>query len=166
MRKALIILGDLDDRDIGWLARSGVVRQLVAGERLIDAGRAIDHLYFITEGKLRVTTPGGQPLATLETGEVVGEMSFVQKRLPTANVAALTDCRVLAIPRAAMLAEFALDNGMAMRFYRAMAVFLSDRLQAMTGEDSADLDELILDNLTLAGDRFLRLIARLEGRDI
>lgn len=166
MRKALIILGDLDDRDIGWLARSGVVRMLVAGERLIDAGRVIDHLYFVTDGKLRVTTPGGKQLATLETGEVVGEMSFVEKRKPTANVVALTDSRVLAIPRAAMLAEFALDNGMAMRFYRAMAVFLSDRLQAMTGEGDADLDEAILDNLTLAGDRFLRLIARLEGRDM
>lgn len=164
MRKALIILGDLDDRDIGWLARSGVVRNLVAGERLIDAGRAIDHLYFVTDGKLRMTTPSGKLLATLETGEVVGEMSFVEKRKPMANVVAMIDSRVLAISRAAMLAEFAIDNGMAMRFYRAMAVFLSDRLQAMTGEGEADLDEAILDNLTLAGDRFLRLIARLEGR--
>ena len=165
MRKALIILGDLDDRDIGWLARSGVVRTLAAGERLIDAGRDIDHLYFVTDGKLRVTAPGGVQLAILETGEVVGEMSFVGKRKPTANVTALTDSRVLAIPRATMIAEFALDNGMAMRFYHALAVFLSDRLQAMNGEGDTDLDDSILDNLTLAGDRFLRLIARLERRN-
>lgn len=164
MRKALIILGDLDDRDIGWLARSGAVRHLAAGERLIEAGREIDHLFFLTDGKLRVTTRGGDHLATLDPGEVVGEMSFVERRAPGANVTALTQSRVLAIPRATMLAQFALDNGMAMRFYRALAVFLSDRLRPTGSGGEADLDEAILDNLTLAGDRFLRLIAQLEGR--
>ena len=165
MRKALIILGDLDDRDIGWLARSGAVRTLSAGERLIDMGRDIDHLYFVTDGKLRVTNSVGSQLAILETGEVVGEMSFVGRRKPTANVTALTDSRVLAIPRATIIADFALDNGLAMRFYHALAVFLSDRLQAMNGEAEAELDDAILDNLSLAGDRFLRLIATLERRN-
>lgn len=63
-----------------------------------------------------------------------------------------------------MIAQFAQDHGMGMRFYRAPAVFLSDRLRPTTGGGESDLDDAIPDNLTQAGDRFLRLIAQLEGR--
>lgn len=162
MRKALIILGDLDDRDIGWMARAGKMRTLAAGETLIAAGREVEHLYFVIDGTLQVNTPAGAQLALLGIGEVVGEMSFVEKRKPSANVTALIQSRVLAIPRARMLAQFAIDHGMAMRFYRALAIFLSDRLRTTTGNGDAELDEAILDNLTLAGDRFLRLLAELD----
>jgi CRP/FNR family cyclic AMP-dependent transcriptional regulator len=164
MRKALYILGDLDDRDIAWLAKSGALRSLAAGETLIAAGRAVEHLFFLTDGTLEVTSPKGSHIATLELGEVVGEMSFVEKRLPTANVKALSAARVLAVPRAAMLAEFARDAAMGMRFYRALAVFLSDRLRTASGADDTELDEGLLDTLSMAGDRFIRLIAMLEGR--
>jgi CRP/FNR family transcriptional regulator, cyclic AMP receptor protein len=164
MRKALYILADLDDRDIGWLARTGEIRSLSAGESLIAVGRAVDCLFFLTDGSLEVTSPKGARIATLELGEVVGEMSFVEKRLPGANVKALSNARVLAVPRAAMLAEFARDTAMGMRFYRALAVFLSDRLRTASGGDDNELDEGLLDTLSMAGDRFIRLIAMLEGR--
>lgn len=164
MRKALFILGELDDRDLAWLAEAGTVRSLAAGERLIEAGREVDDLFFLTDGSLEVTGTRGEQLAKLELGEVVGEMSFVEKRKPSANVTALTEARVLAVPRAAMLAEFARDTGMAARFYKALAIFLSDRLRTMTDGSDAELDESILDTVSMAGDRFLRLIAKMEGR--
>ncbi len=165
MRKALYILADLDDRDIGWLAKAGKVRTLGDGEALITAGRPVHDLFFVTDGRLQVTSPAGQRLADLELGEVVGEMSFVEKRLPSATVKALGTARVLAVPRVAMLEEFARDHGLAMRFYRALAVFLSDRLRtATTGGHDMELDEGLLDTLSMAGDRFIRLIATLEGR--
>jgi CRP/FNR family transcriptional regulator, cyclic AMP receptor protein len=164
MRKALYILADLDDRDIGWLAKMGEVRSFAAGETLIAAGHAVEHLFFLTDGTLEVTGPKNTRLAVLELGEVVGEMSFVEKRMPSATVKALTAARVLAVPRAAMLAEFARDAAMGMRFYRALAVFLSDRLRTASGVDDNELDEGLLDTLSIAGDRFIRLIAMLEGR--
>jgi CRP/FNR family transcriptional regulator, cyclic AMP receptor protein len=167
MRKGLYILGDLEDRDLIWMSRHGAVRELRPGEMLISAGRDVADLFFVTDGRLAVTGPAGAAIATLSTGDVIGEMSFVEKRPPSASVTATGPARVLAIPRAAILAEFAADNAFAARFYRALAVFLSDRLRAATspGDDAAgELDEAILDNVHQAGDRFIRLVGLLEGR--
>lgn len=167
MRKALYILGELDDADIGWLARNGRTRTLAAGEQLIAAGREVRELFFVTGGELAVETAGGILLSTLTVGDVVGEMSFVEKRLPSASVTALDRVEVLAVPREALLAAFERDTGFAARFYHAMAIFLSDRLRSATTEGSGDdeLDETLLDTVHQAGDRFVRLLNLLSGRE-
>ncbi|WP_416908121.1 MAG: cyclic nucleotide-binding domain-containing protein [Polymorphobacter sp.] len=167
MRKALYILADLEDRDMLWLAQHGHVRALADGAVLIAAGQPIDDLFFVTDGEFAVISPAGQPLATLGLGDVAGEMSFVEKALPSATVRAQGAARVLAVPRAAILAAFAQDAGFAARFYRALAVFLSDRLRSLSAPvgGTAELDEGLLDTLSDAGDRFVRLIALLEGRE-
>ena len=167
MRKALYILGELDDGDIGWLARNGRTRTLAAGEQLITAGREVRDLYFVTDGQLAVATASGSRLSILAVGDVVGEMSFVEKRLPSASVAALGPAQILAVPREALLAVFEHDTGFAARFYRALAIFLSDRLRTATAEGPADneLDEGLLDTVHQAGDRFVRLLNLLSGRE-
>jgi CRP-like cAMP-binding protein len=167
LRKALYILGELDDADIGWLARNGRTRTLAAGEQLIAAGREVRELFFVTGGELAVETAGGIRLSTLTVGDVVGEMSFVEKRLPSASVTALDRVEVLAVPREALLAAFERDTGFAARFYHAMAIFLSDRLRSATTEGSGDdeLDETLLDTVHQAGDRFVRLLNLLSGRE-
>lgn len=165
MRKALFILGDLDDRDIGFLASTGRVRQIAAGTALISAGTAIDELYFVTSGAFEVRSRAGQLLAELGVGDVTGEMSFIEKRPPDANVIAQPPgARVLAVPRQAMLAAFDADPRMAARFYRALAVFLSDRLRSMSAGPNPELDDGVLDSMQQAGDRFVRLLHMLEGR--
>ncbi|MBL0768533.1 cyclic nucleotide-binding domain-containing protein [Sphingopyxis sp. XHP0097] len=166
MRKALYILGDLDDADILWLARHGNVRSLTPGSQLIRAGQPIGELFFVTDGIFDVTNAAGTAIAELSLGDVVGEMSFVEKALPSATVTARGAARVLAVPRAAILAAFAEDSGFAARFYRALAVFLSDRLRTLSAPagSQAELDEGLLDTISEAGDRFVRLIAILEGR--
>jgi len=164
MRKGLIILGDLLDTDLIWLARSGTLRPLSDGERLIAEGERIDTLYFVTEGWFDVAVRGVQ-VARLGVGDVMGEMSFVEKQGASATVTAAGPARVLAVSQAALLAQFRSDEGFAARFYRALAVFLSDRLRSMAPGGAGDeLDEGILDALHVAGDRMLRLIALLEGR--
>lgn len=167
MRKALYILGELDDSDIGWLARSGRIRTLAAGEQLIAAGREVRELFFVTEGELAVSTPTGTRLSTLTVGDVVGEMSFVEKRLPSASVTAVGRVEILGVPREALLAAFERDTGFAARFYRALAIFLSDRLRSATADAPGDddLDEGLLDTLHQAGDRFVRLLNLLSGRE-
>lgn len=167
MRKALYILGDLDDADIGWLAKNGRTRGLAPGELLIAAGREVGELFFVTEGELAVATAGGARISTLAVGDVVGEMSFVEKRRPNATVTALGRAEVLAVPREALLAAFERDTGFAARFYRAMAIFLSDRLRSATteGADDDELDEGLLDTVHQAGDRFVRLLNLLSGRE-
>lgn len=163
MPKGLIILGDLMDQDLIWLARAGEVRTIAQGEVLIREGHDLDDLFVVTDGTFEVTA-GGQRIANIQTGDILGEMSFVEKRPPSTTVTALGPARVLAVPRGALMEEFGRNEGFAARFYRALAVFLSDRLRAMTpGGDENEIDELLLDTLHVAGDRMLRLIGLLEG---
>lgn len=168
MKKALYILGDLEDRDLIWLNQAGRVRALGAGEALISAGRAVDDLFFIVAGEFDVSLPGGRSVARLAIGDIAGEMSFVEKRLPTADVIATGPSEVLAVPRGAIEARFEVDTGFAARFYRALTVFLSDRLRTATSGaargDVEELDEGLLDTLHVAGDRFTRLLDLLAGR--
>lgn len=169
MRKALYILGDLNDRDLIFLAEHGQIRIVTAGEQVIQAGEPLHFLFFVTEGDLQVQTPGGMSIADLGVGDVIGEMSFVEKSSPSVSVVARRTSRILAIPRSVLMTEFARNQGFAARFYRALAVFLSDRLRTTTSEAAGEeldneLDEGLLDNLHVAGDRMLRLIDLLEGR--
>jgi hypothetical protein len=44
MRKALYILGQLDDADVEWPADQGTRRRLADGEVIVHEGRPIDSL--------------------------------------------------------------------------------------------------------------------------
>lgn len=164
MRKGLIILGDLLDQDLIWLSQNGTIRTLTKGDRLIAEGEHVQNLFVITDGWLDVTVSGA-PLARVSVGDILGEMSFVEKQGASATVTASEPARVLAVPQQALVAQFRVDEGFAARFYRALAVFLSDRLRSMAqGDGAEELDEGVLDSLHVAGDRMLRLIALLEGK--
>lgn len=177
MRKALIILGQLDDGDVEWLATHGTQRRLADGEVIVQEGRPLDALFFTLGGWLLVTLRDGQEIARLGAGEVVGEIAFVDSALPSATVAARGEAVVLALDKKLLQQRLQADPGFAARFYRALAIFLADRLRATTRRlgygKSGDLesegllqDELdagILDTLHQAGDRFHRLLRRLAS---
>ncbi len=175
MRKVLYILGHFDDHDVEWLARAGVRRRIAAGQRLITEGTPIASLFVVLEGHVAVTVRGVGTVARLSAGEVVGEMSFVDSAPPSASVEALEGCVVLELSRADLSAKLAADPGFTGRFYKAMALFLADRLRNTVrrlgyGEDTSladegvladELDDAILDSLSQAGDRFDRLLRTL-----
>jgi CRP/FNR family transcriptional regulator, cyclic AMP receptor protein len=179
MRKALYILADLDDRDITWLRDAGQIRRVPGGEVIIREGLPIEALYIVIDGKLEVTVAQGTCIAELAAGDIIGEMSFIEKRPPSASVRALTAAKLLAVPQSSVHARLNADAQFAARFYRAIAVFLSDRLRttvaalgygAPENENRLEkllreneLDEGLLDNVHVAGHRMRRLIAMLEG---
>src|SRR6185436_6178421 len=72
-------------------------------------------------------------IANLMCGEVAGEMSFLDSRPPSASVRALEKCSVLAIPKSRLSQKLETDTAFAARFYRALGVFLSDRLRNTVG---------------------------------
>lgn len=171
MRNGLYILSQLDDADIRWLATAGAVRSLADGESLIVAGTPPGDLFVVTDGALNVVLPGGRAVAERGVGDVLGEMSLLERRPPAANVLARGRARVLAVPLDALRHELEVNLAFAVRFYKAVALFLSDRLRESTAQrdgtgrkPSLELDESLLDNVHVAGDRLLRLIARLEAR--
>jgi CRP-like cAMP-binding protein len=116
-----------------------------------------------------VTVDGIGQIALLQQGEIVGEMSFVDDGLPSATVSCLNAATLLAIDRRDMGDRLAADAGFAARFYRAMAMFLSDRLRIANGgtrDDADELSEAALQTLSNAGQRFdtlRRLALEREG---
>jgi len=177
MRKALHLLGILDDVDIDWMASNGVMCNIASGETLIQEKRPIDSLYLLLEGQLSVTVGGlnGTLIATLMPGEIVGEISFVDPRPPSASVQATQDSRLLAISRDLLSIKLKKDQAFAARFYRAIAVFLADRLYVSVGrfgygspQQDVDVDELPeyrLDEIDLAATRTDKLLKRLRSND-
>ncbi len=174
MRKALYILGILDDADASWLATAGKPRSIRAGSAIIEQGVPVDSIFILIDGQLQVYR-GSVEIARLLAGEIVGEVSFVDSRPPSASVKASVDSRVLAVPKAALYSKLQKDLGFASRFYLSVATFLADRLReanarmstgksAATAED--DLDELppdMLENIALASARFDMIVKRLAG---
>jgi len=180
MRKIFYLFGQLTDADIGWMLSKGKRERVPAGTSIVREGQPIDSLFILLDGVLEATGPGlgtDKPLR-LECGEVVGEISFVDSRPPTATVTAATAAVVLSIPRAALLEKLEQDHELAARFYRALAMFLSQRLRdtgrrlgygrsefAPAGtEVVGELGEEVLDNIHMAGHRFDHVLQRLLGR--
>jgi CRP/FNR family cyclic AMP-dependent transcriptional regulator len=175
MRKVLFILGQLSDDDVEWLGQAGVRRRFRRGEVIIQQGRRIDAMYILLDGHLSVSIAGHGEVARLSSGEIVGEMSLIDSRPPSATATALEDCTVLAVTHRALADKLAEDTAFAARFYRALATFLSERLRGTLQrlgyggdrgleeevEQEGELDDNVLDNISLAGARFDRLLKRL-----
>jgi CRP-like cAMP-binding protein len=136
MKKVLFILGELDDDDVDWILEISSREEILAGTTLIREGEPIDAVYILLEGELSVSTQAtdGGEIALLHSGEVVGEMSFVDTRPPSATVRAKQDSLVLALPRSELAAKLRQDVGFASRFYRALAVLLSNRLRVTVNQ--------------------------------
>ncbi len=131
MHKVAFFLGELDAADIHWFLNVGHTAKLPKDSVLIQCGTPIKALYILLEGRLVVRGEGPEnPLiASLGVGEIVGELSFLDHRPPSATVAAFEDAEVLAIPRYELEEKLISDEGFASRFYRAIGVLLASRLR-------------------------------------
>lgn len=174
MRKVLFIFSVLSDSDVEWLAQSGERMHLDAGSVLIPVGSRVDYIYFVLDGRLVVKTRKGDAFANLESGEIIGEMSLVDPAPTTVSVEVVNDATVLRISDQQVRQKLADDLGFAARFYRALCVFMADRMRQTTqrfgygkaSDDKNARDELnddLLDNVHLAGARFDRMLKRLAG---
>jgi CRP/FNR family cyclic AMP-dependent transcriptional regulator len=173
MRKALYLMGILEDSDTEWLTEHGK-RQFIANQAvLIHEGKPMNSLYIILDGQFVVHT-GAQQIAVLYAGEVVGEISFVDSRPPLATVTATKDSFVLSVSRETLQTKMDRDPKFAANFYRGIATYLADRLRVTTGRlgfGSADqdrdqkdeLDDDLMDTLSLAALRFDRMLKRLQS---
>jgi CRP/FNR family transcriptional regulator, cyclic AMP receptor protein len=177
MRKVLYIFGLLADADIEWMARAGVARRIERRESIIEEGKPHDSLILVLDGEFVVSSEGVGEIARLGAGEIVGEVSFVDPAPSSATVAASAPARALFIDKQLLADRLEADVAFAARFYRALAIFLADRLRRMDRrvsygeaaslegdamlEDELNLD--VLDGVSLAGDRFNRLLRLLSS---
>ncbi len=176
MRKVLFLLSQLTDEDVELLMELGERVNVPAGTTLIQQGRSLDSLYILLDGTLELSFAQVKDQTLhLGCGEVVGEISLLDSRPPTATVKAATDCILLALPHSRLIPELQRDGAFASRFYRSLAIFLAHRLrntysrlgygadESMDEEQEYE-DELspeLLDNVHLAGTRFDRVLRKL-----
>ncbi len=190
LRKVLLVFAELYDSDLDWMVRVGVPCPLSATTLLIEEGKALDAIYILLDGTLAVVISAqvngqqvSKEVARLATGEILGEMSFVEAQMASATVKAVENCLVWALPRTELAAKLRQDQPFAARFYRAIAVVLAERLQdrltrhgygklsytqdqpladELEYEDEIDLQTLA--HVSLAGARFDWLLRRVRAR--
>ena len=178
MRKVLYILGHLSDEDVEWMAQAGQRVTVAAGTELIrQGGPRVDRIYIVLDGTLGVAVDKLGKIAQLEVGEVIGEMSFLDASPPSATVQAESGSTLLALDKRDIEARIQANPGFGARFYKALAIFLADRLRGTvrhfgygeTGSLAGDelmedeLDENVLDSVSLAGTRFEMMMKALRS---
>lgn len=178
MRRVLYVLGQLSDENIEWMIAKGERANLPAGTVLIEEGKPSPNVFIVLDGLLGVFVNSGgrdQQIASRGTGEILGDMSFVEDRPPSATVKTIEDSVLFILPKAALAVKLEEDRDFAARFYRGLAISLSYRLresmeQGAPGkgpsrgpeiDESEELDPTMLDSLYLAGLRFDRMVRRM-----
>jgi CRP-like cAMP-binding protein len=174
MRKAMIFMGILDDGDAEWLGKKNSTKYVPAGTILIQEGRPIEDLYVLLDGRLSVLIQkmGNREISSLFAGEIVGEISFVDSRPPSASVVAVADSHVLVVSRPVLIDKLKNDTAFAARFYRAVATLLADRLRGTVSHlgygdsteeiDPDELDDALMDSVSMGATRFDRLLKHLR----
>jgi len=170
MRKVLYILSRLTDEDVEWMAATGKRTRHSAGDILIHQGAPIASLMFVLDGKVSVEVEGVGQVASLGSGEMLGEMSLVDEAPPSATVVVTEPAHVLHIDRATLNAKLEAEPAFAARLYRAIAMFLSVRMRSTvqrlgygkaTVANDDEIDMSLLETVTIAGSRFDRMIKKL-----
>jgi CRP-like cAMP-binding protein len=171
MRKVLYIFGQLRDEDIEWLGRMGRAQRYGRGTEIIRRGSKVSKLYIVVEGELEVLDGQGRLLARIGAGELAGEMSLIEARPPNTSVRTLGETTLFEIARDALTHKLETEPNFAARFYRAVSLFLSDRLRAANGARSGGSDDIddeldlnVLDHVSQAGARFDRLVEHVHRR--
>ena len=98
------LASELSDAECRLLAEHLVFRDLQPDEVLVPEGSSDDHLYVIVQGALGVVRSTGTSerttLFTLGTGDLVGELSFLDETPHYAALVAIGQTRVFGLERA------------------------------------------------------------------
>jgi bacteriocin-type transport-associated protein len=143
-----VLLKELTKKDIDWMISVGHRQEIASGDILVREESAIDSLHIILDGLLRVTVSeanhnplsrafaaiegsqnSGREVTKLSIGEMLGEEYFLNIRSTAKTVSAIYNSLTLSIPRHKLATKLQQDVGFASRFYRAIAIVLSDRLE-------------------------------------
>ena len=115
---------ELSQDEAAAIAGMMSVKQLGDGQFLISEGDADDSLHVLVAGKLEVVKSAGAgefaTLAILRTGDLAGELSFVDGTPHTAGLRALCDSQVLSLKRQDFEANLEQNPSLAYKVMRAV----------------------------------------------
>jgi CRP/FNR family cyclic AMP-dependent transcriptional regulator len=101
--RASRLAAELTDDQVRTLAGEIAFRDLQPGEVLVPEGTSDNHLYVIVSGSLGIVRNAGRAdaatLFTITTGDLVGELSFLDETKHYASVVAVAPTRVFGLER-------------------------------------------------------------------
>lgn len=131
LEAALSRVFDQRAHQASWFALTG-------GEPLFSAGNEADSLYLLRSGRLGVfQRTEGQPsqfLGVVRPGEPVGEMALIAGTAHSADVVALRDCEILALPREAFFDVVRTEPDVMIHLARLMLRRARDQSAGLAGE--------------------------------
>src|SRR3954462_6169822 len=108
----------------------GAIGQQQSGTKLLQAGDRPHALFVLLAGKAEVRRADGTVVATLVSGDIFGEMSFIQSVRASADVIATTNVTVLTLTKPVIDELFKERPGLAAVLYRSLAAELAQKLRA------------------------------------
>ncbi len=100
--KSVPLFTDLGDEELERFSHVAVPRSFPAGTRVFHEGDSSDACYIVKSGTFRVTREHSDgraiTLATLEPGEIFGELAMLDGDQRSASAEALSDGELLALP--------------------------------------------------------------------
>jgi CRP-like cAMP-binding protein/SAM-dependent methyltransferase len=133
---ALDIFQRLRQEDVHWILASSELKTISVGTVLVREDDPSDRIFFIADGLFEVYVFAGHRIRVghLGPGEVIGEISWLDRRPASASVQALEMSAVLVLSTALLERKLAEDAGFAARFLRALATLIAERLRKTTSE--------------------------------
>ena len=130
------LLRGLADAEVKEVLHSGTIVRAQKGNLVVRTGDPGHDMYMVMSGALEVRgrskSGGAHVLETLGKGQIFGEMSFLNGRPRTADVAAMTDAEVLLITREFLERLTRGAPAVAARLLMNLSMYLVDRLQNTT----------------------------------
>jgi bacteriocin-type transport-associated protein len=158
LREALLLFAELHDSDLDWLLTAGQVQKIPAQTVLMHQGDPIEAFHILLAGTIVLTasnqarntltdvfaqleattveTPRNQgndrEFSRLFRGDILGEQAImgIPASLLTATVQ--QEAQILSIHRWRLESKLQHDPGFAARFYRVLAMLLSDRVLSIS----------------------------------
>ena len=146
MQTALGLLSELDEEDVDWIFHTGVERHVIADTVIVRENEPLSYLYIVLEGLfgVRIVSIPDSEIGRVGPGEIIGEISFLEDRLPSATVTAIESSLLLEIPSVLLAERLKAIPSFGAQFYRALAILNSrrvrERVSSLTTSFHAKLD--------------------------
>ncbi|MBO6520916.1 MAG: cyclic nucleotide-binding domain-containing protein [Rhodospirillales bacterium] len=125
----------LTDEEHAWLVSSAETLTYGSGDAVISEGDVIESLLIIKSGFLRVTRVYLDEICAefagpLGPGEVIGEMSLMDRKGASANLIADGSAEILSIPKRILFEKLENDVSFAARFYESLFLDVTRKLRS------------------------------------
>ena len=122
---------ELREEDMLWLFQVGEEKVVNPGTTIVQQGIHPNAIFVVIRGRfdVAVETLADQPLARLEAGELIGEISFLEGSPASATVVANEESAVLVVNNQVLNERIRADSAFAARMYRQFALISDRRLR-------------------------------------